>query len=254
MADTLKGRKAYICATPQPDDLDLTAYKALTWIEIGQVGMIGESGTKTNLVNYDTLDTDVTQKAKGISNAGDPTIECARDEDDPGQVELRVAGLTKAMYAVKFVDDDTTGAFIGTSYYNRGVVTGPTRPNGRNESFNLEVFTFGLNQLEIVDGPVALSVPVNTLLPSISGIADVSSGLLTAIVGSWTNSPTSYTYQWQMDTAGNNTYANIGGATSATLDPAAGQLGNSIRVQVTAHNAAGASAAASSGGTALTVA
>ena len=32
----------------------------------------------------------------------------------------------------------------------RGLVTGPKRPNGRNEDFNLEVYTLGLTQYEII--------------------------------------------------------------------------------------------------------
>jgi len=41
--------------------------------------------------------------------------------------------------------------------------------------------------------------PVNSVLPVISGTAQTGS-TLTASTGTWTNSPTGYTYQWQSDT------------------------------------------------------
>ena len=70
MANTNKGRKVYICVTAQPTDLDQTGYEALIWTRVKHVGSVGESGTKTNINSYDELETDVTQKSKGISNAG----------------------------------------------------------------------------------------------------------------------------------------------------------------------------------------
>lgn len=150
MARTNKGQKVYISTTAQNSDLaNAAAYDALTYTEVGHVGAIGESGTQTNIVNYDELGTTVVQKQKGISDAGNPTIEVARDASDAGQDALRAAALTTNNYAFKFVDNDSGGT-NGTTYYNRGLVTGPTRPNGRVEDFVLEVFTLGLQQLEIV--------------------------------------------------------------------------------------------------------
>ena len=102
MATTNKGRRVYICATPQPNDLDQTEYEALTWVQVGNVGSVGETGTNTNVVSYDELATDVTQKGKGMSNAGDPIIECARNPTDDGQIALRAAALTDYCYAFKF--------------------------------------------------------------------------------------------------------------------------------------------------------
>ena len=161
MADprTNSGAKLYIAvdgtgdALPQNTDLNLAAYQALTWLEISNVGSFGETGTNTNVVSYDTLDTEVTKKGKGISNAGDAELELARDPADLGQIELRAAALTRDNYAFKYEQDDqitpTTGN--GTTYYNRGLVAGPRHPNGRNEAVVLEVYTLGMNQKEIVE-------------------------------------------------------------------------------------------------------
>lgn len=162
MAYTNKNRKFYIAVTigggtgiiPIEKSTDLAnaaAYAALNWTEVKHVGNIGESGSKDNIVNYDELGTDVIQKNKGLTNAGDPVVECARSQADYGQIAMRAAGLTHLYYAFKVVDDDMpSGGTNGTTYYNRGLVVGPVRPNGRNEAFNLEMFTLGLVQREII--------------------------------------------------------------------------------------------------------
>lgn len=152
---TQAGAKFYIAvdvggdAAPQDTDLDQAGYEALTWLEVKGVGNVGQTGTDTNVVSYDELATEVTQKGKGISNAGDPDVECRRIGSDPGQVEMRAATATKSSYAFKYELDDSAGV-NGTTFFNRGLVMGPTRPNGGNEDFDLEVFTLGLNQKEIV--------------------------------------------------------------------------------------------------------
>lgn len=163
MANTNAGRKVYIAVTltggtiplAQPADMNLAAFEAVTfWTEIKDVGSIGQTGTDTNMVSYDTLGTEVTQKQKGISDAGDPEIECARNPTDPGQIAMRAAAKTRYNYAFKIEDADApTSGHTNTIYYNRGVVSGPFRPNGGNEDFILETFRLGLNQKELVVDP-----------------------------------------------------------------------------------------------------
>jgi hypothetical protein len=82
------------------------------------------------------------------------------------------------------------------------------------------------------------SPPVNTVAPIISG-TNIVGQILSTTNGTWTNSPTSYTYQWQ--TGG----VDIGGATSSTYTIQAGDAGNSLTCNVTAHNASGTGTAAS---------
>lgn len=247
MADTNAGGRVYICETPKPTDLTQEQFEALTWVEVGKVGSVGETGTETNIVSYDLLSTEVTQKQKGITNARDTPIEVARDLTDAGQLAMRAAALTKYQYAMKFEDDDAPSAgYTNTITYRRGVITGPTRAGGRNEDFILDVFTLGNNQREIVVAPESGSAPTNTTPPSITGAALTQGAVLTADVGEWTGRPSSYAYQWQADTSGNGSFSNISGATSSTHTIAAGQSGDAIRVQVTATNGAGSSSAANS--------
>lgn len=148
MANSQRNSTFSICVTPQAADLNQAAFEALAFVAVGNVGNIGEMGTTTNILNYDTMTDSVSDKAKGISNAGDPDIECARVVGDAGQVAMRAAAATNFVYAFKLERDD--GTITNTIIFNRGLVVGPKRPNGRNEDFDLEVFTLGLVQLEVV--------------------------------------------------------------------------------------------------------
>ena len=86
------------------------------------------------------------------------------------------------------------------------------------------------------------SVPANTVLPTISGTPQVGQ-TLTATNGTWTNSPTSFTYQW------NRAGTPIGGATAATYVPVSADVGNSLTISVTGTNGSGSSAPATSSAT-----
>ncbi len=145
-AQTNSGDKLHICALPQNEDLTATQFAALTYVQVKKVGSLGERGINTNVVSYDTLDTVVSLKGKGITNAGDPTVEVAEDLTDPGQTAMRAAGspFVKDNYAFKIERSD------GTLEYWRGLVAGPNVPGGRNEDFRLNNFTVALNQPPVI--------------------------------------------------------------------------------------------------------
>lgn len=151
-ANSQSGDKLFISTTVQNNDLDdhaTSGFPGLAYVEVKKVGSIGEFGLATNMLTYDTLDRDVTTKAKGLTNAGDPQIECAEDLTDPGQIAMRAAGAVtnKGNYAFKILRAD------GTIEYLRGLVAGPVKPGGRNEDFRLNVFTLGLQQAAITIAP-----------------------------------------------------------------------------------------------------
>ncbi len=86
---------------------------------------------------------------------------------------------------------------------------------------------------------VAGNPPVNTVAPVASGTATVGQTLSTTN-GTWTGDATiSFTYQWQRDTAGNLSFANIGSATSSTYALVDADDGNKVRCVVTGTNASG---------------
>ena len=93
-------------------------------------------------------------------------------------------------------------------------------------------------------GIVAGLPPANTVLPAITGTA-TQGQTLTASTGTWTGSPTSFAYRWRdCDTAGANC-VDITGATNSTYVLQAADAGHTVRVVVTATNAAGSTPATS---------
>jgi hypothetical protein len=88
------------------------------------------------------------------------------------------------------------------------------------------------------------NAPVNATPPSISGSA-IQDNTLTASNGTWNGATPTFTYHWQRcDSTGANC-ANILGATSQTYQPSSLDVGNTLRVVVTATNAEGTSASIS---------
>jgi hypothetical protein len=92
-------------------------------------------------------------------------------------------------------------------------------------------------------GPIAQAEPQNTAVPTISGTT-TEGQTLTAANGTWTNSPSSYAYQWRRNGV------DISGATSGTYVLVLADVGTTITVRVTASNASGAGPAATSAATA----
>jgi lysophospholipase L1-like esterase len=88
------------------------------------------------------------------------------------------------------------------------------------------------------------SPPANTALPAISGTAQQGQ-TLSASTGSWSNSPTSYAYQWQRCASSGGSCSAISGATGTSYLLQSADVGATIRVAVTATNASGSAAATS---------
>jgi hypothetical protein len=100
--------------------------------------------------------------------------------------------------------------------------------------------------------PIQLPVPSDLTVPTITGTAQQGQ-TLTEHHGSWSNEPTSYSYQWLQCEALGGGCLPIAGATSQTYLPVLGNVGHTLEVQETASNLTGAGAPASSSAT-LTVA
>ncbi len=90
----------------------------------------------------------------------------------------------------------------------------------------------------------AEAVPGNTGTPTISG-SPQSGATLTAANGTWSNSPTSFTYAWSKCDQNGNTCAAIAGATAQTYKATDTDVGGTLRVTVTATNADGSTPATS---------
>ena len=86
------------------------------------------------------------------------------------------------------------------------------------------------------------AAPVNSSQPTITGTPQQGK-TLTASNGVWTNSPTSFAYQWQRCNADGSSCVNIAIATKKTYTLVAADVDHTIRVVVTATNADGHDAA-----------
>jgi hypothetical protein len=90
----------------------------------------------------------------------------------------------------------------------------------------------------------AAAAPQNTSPPSISGTPKVGS-TQTADNGTWSNTPTSFDYQWQRCASDGTACGDITAGTTKTYTPVSGDVGHTLRVVVTATNADGKASATS---------
>lgn len=88
------------------------------------------------------------------------------------------------------------------------------------------------------------AAPVNTAPPTIAGTLQVGQTLTTSN-GAWSNSPTSFAYQWLRCNAGGKSCASVANGTQKTYTLVGGDEGKTMRVRVTATNADGSGSAES---------
>ena len=94
--------------------------------------------------------------------------------------------------------------------------------------------------------------PTNTAIPVITGTARTGETLTTSR-GSWTSSPSTYTYQWKRANTVGGSYSNIPSATDRTYELTDADIDKFIKVLVIATNIIGPSSAALSAATSVVV-
>jgi hypothetical protein len=82
------------------------------------------------------------------------------------------------------------------------------------------------------------AAPTNKSVPTISGVPE-GGQTLTAVHGTWTGSPTSFSYAWSRCDTNGAACAGIGGATGKIYTVTDTDVGHTLRVNVTARNASG---------------
>ena len=100
---------------------------------------------------------------------------------------------------------------------------------------------------------LASSVPSNSGVPTISGTARTGSTLTTTSTGTWSGSPTSYSYQWKRSATSGGTYSDIASATASTYVVTEFDVGYFIKLAVVATNGVGSSSAALSDPTTVVI-
>jgi hypothetical protein len=99
-------------------------------------------------------------------------------------------------------------------------------------------------------GTIATSNPVNTQAPAITGTTK-DSETLTGSNGTWTGSPTSYSYQWERCNTSGTSCVDIVGANASTYTLTDTDLDHTMRIVVTADEATSATSSPTSEITAL---
>ena len=102
------------------------------------------------------------------------------------------------------------------------------------ENYNSTMQTYGYSP----------PTPANSAVPTISGTTPVGQ-TLTSTTGTWSNTPSSYGYQWSRSATSGGSYTNISGAINSTHTLVAADVGQYLKVTVTATNASGSATATS---------
>lgn len=138
--------KFYISDAPRNEDAELSDYQAATWVQLPNIGNVGDTGVDQETSSYSTWDRPVLAKGKGEADAGNPEVECL-DVPSPGMTAMLAASAVSNQdnYMFKLVWAD------GSVEFNRGLVLGPRLPKGANNEFKRAVFTLGLQQEPVFD-------------------------------------------------------------------------------------------------------
>ncbi len=155
-----------------------------------------------------------------------------RDCNTSGATCSNISGATSNSYTLTAND-------VGDTV--RAVVTG-TNAGGSASATSNQTATVAASG----GGGGGTGTPANSALPSISGTPEPGD-TLTATAGTWSGSPSGYSYQWYDEATP------ISGATGSTYTVVSSDVDHTIDVTVTASNASGSSSAAASTSTGVVV-
>lgn len=212
--------------------MEISTNGGSSWTEIGEVFNITPPSSSVDIIDATHMQSPNRDREfiLGLNDPGEASFEL---NFIPGSATDTFLLGVKVAYALVKCRITWPNAVIWTF---DGLMTG-YEPSAPNDDKLTATVTFKVTG-SVVSTPAA--APTNTVLPAVSGIAQVGE-TLTALVGVWTGAP-SFTYQWQEDDSG---WTNITGATGATYDPVVGNVGNPIRVIVTGTNSEGNASATS---------
>lgn len=210
------------------------------WTEIRGTTNLGSAGDTSALVTSDQIGAARTRKLKGVRNAGSMEVVADLDYSDAGQLAVIAAEKAKETYAFRLVFNDApVGGTPSERLFTALVMSAAEQWNEANSVMSLSATLELDSNIVRVAAAASGSAPDNTVLPAITGTAEVGE-TLTASEGTWTGSPTpTFAYQWFADGE------SIPGETADTYEIVAEDEGVVISVQVTASNVNGVASAIS---------
>lgn len=151
MASNNIGSKVYIACesdgtTPDPFTdanlpLEASDFAALNWVEIPNIGTVGDTGYEQNMTTYDIWGSNLSKKTKGIATGRDVELRCLDETSD---------GLTAVKAATSISDNNNYALKIekanGDIEYNAGRMSGQGLSKGGPEDYSEFFWTFGINQ------------------------------------------------------------------------------------------------------------
>lgn len=182
-------------------------------------------------------------------NVSDDNVQASHFQS-PKKTHEYIPGMSdagEASYGMNYIPGSATDIFL-RSIRGKKLVVRDTFANGiqviyraARQSYETDIplddkmtASLGLK----VNGDPYMTTPTaprNLVVPTISGTPKVGQPL-TVDPGDWAGA-TDITFQWQVDTGGNGTFANIVGATGESYVPVVADQGDDIRCTVTGANA-----------------
>jgi len=164
--------------------------------------------------------------------------------------ELFLAGAATQRYGANFVSGSwveldqfaSNSGGYGDAVYLVATDNSVQTASGTQGSGSGEGWAAGVWAYKPAAGTPAGGVPANSTPPTISG-GTVVGNTLTASPGTWTNNPSSFSYQWLRGGVA------IAGATGSLYTTTQADIGSTIAVTVTAHNSTGTSNSVTSAST-----
>jgi len=136
------------------DAAAITAFKALTWVEIGEVEDGGEFGDESSDVTFQSLSDGRVRHLKGARDAGTLDLVVGDDPLDAGQIAVRAAEQTKFMHNFKIEYEDAPGPTYSNSVdYFRGLVMSFRKNVGEGDNVMRRTASIGINTVILTEEP-----------------------------------------------------------------------------------------------------
>lgn len=201
-----------------------------------QHGFIRPQGTSCDLGAYERPSNQVTNSVSGwtyasatVDRGSGETVAVATPAVDAAALGVTYGSLTTSVCTVDGVTGTVTLVAAGTCNLT-ATAAGSLLNDQDQQTKSLTI--------------AGVFPPANSSVPIVAG-TNRAGITLSSTNGSWTNSPTSYTYQWKSSATSGGTYTNISGATASTYELASSDVGRYIKLFVTANNSSGSSTASS---------